>query len=293
MVAATQVLDERVTPDDHPRGRVGLQSPHRPQPPLESSVVALDPVVRVVRGVVECGGPQVRNDVLECAGQVGHHLLRLAMGGEGCHEERAGGRNVASRRDIPVDHLAVLVHRPVDVAPGTTDLHLGLVDEPAATDSVPAGSGRVDDERGEPLHPPVQADVIHLDAAFSQCPCSDIGFDAVRDQIGQYLAGDRQELTMPVAANGDEYQERVWLLVRQIPYGETATYGDLARQLGDGTTPQEVGTAVGRNPVCLLVPCHRVVGAGGRLTGYAGGLTRKRFLLDLEAEAGGRASRLF
>ena len=123
-------------------------------------------------------------------------------------------------------------------------------------------------------------------------PCSDIGFDAVRNQIGQYLAGDRQELTVPVAANGDEYQERVWSVVRQIPYGETATYGDLARQLGDGTT-QEVGAAVGRNPVCLLVPCHRVVGAGGKLTGYAGGLTRKRFLLDLEAEVSGRPSRLF
>jgi methylated-DNA-[protein]-cysteine S-methyltransferase len=123
--------------------------------------------------------------------------------------------------------------------------------------------------------------------------CGDIGFDVVRDQIGQYLAGDRRELTVPVAANGDEYQERVWSLVRQIPYGETASYGDLARQLGAGTTPQEVGAAVGRNPVCLLVPCHRVVGAGGKLIGYAGGLTRKRFLLDLEADVSGLPSRLF
>ena len=122
---------------------------------------------------------------------------------------------------------------------------------------------------------------------------SDAGFDALRDQVGEYLAGDRQEFEVPVATNGDEYQERVWSLVRRIPYGETATYGDLARQLGDGTTPQEVGAAVGRNPVCLLVPCHRVVGAGGKLTGYAGGLARKRFLLDLEAEVAGRASRLF
>ena len=124
-------------------------------------------------------------------------------------------------------------------------------------------------------------------------PRGDAGFDAARDQIGQYFAGDRQEWTVAVATNGDDYQERVWALVRQIPYGETTTYGDLARQLGDGTTPQEVGAAVGRNPVCLLVPCHRVVGAGGKLTGYAGGLTRKRFLLDLEAEVSGRASRLF
>jgi methylated-DNA-[protein]-cysteine S-methyltransferase len=124
-------------------------------------------------------------------------------------------------------------------------------------------------------------------------PRSDVGFDEVRDQIGQYLAGGRQEFTVPVATNGDDYQERVWALIGQIPYGETTTYGDLARRTGDGTTAQEVGAAVGRNPVCLLVPCHRVVGAGGKLTGYAGGLTRKRFLLDLEAGVSGRANRLF
>jgi methylated-DNA-[protein]-cysteine S-methyltransferase len=124
-------------------------------------------------------------------------------------------------------------------------------------------------------------------------PRGDAGFDAARDQIGQYFAGDRREWTVPVATNGDDYQERVWSLVRLIPYGETATYGDLAHQLGGGTTAQEVGAAVGRNPICLLVPCHRVVGAGGKLTGYAGGLSRKRFLLDLEAEVVSRASRLF
>jgi methylated-DNA-[protein]-cysteine S-methyltransferase len=122
---------------------------------------------------------------------------------------------------------------------------------------------------------------------------SGAGFDALRSQVGAYLAGDRKEFEVPVATNGDEYQERVWSLVRQIPYGETVTYGELAWQLGGGTNPQEVGAAVGRNPVCLLVPCHRVVGAGGKLIGYAGGLARKRFLLDLEAEVGGRAGRLF
>jgi methylated-DNA-[protein]-cysteine S-methyltransferase len=119
------------------------------------------------------------------------------------------------------------------------------------------------------------------------------GFEEVRDQISEYLAGERQVFTVAVATSGEQHQERVWGLVRQIRYGETTTYGDLARQLGDGTTPQEVGAAVASNPVCLLVPCHRVVGAGGKLTGYAGGLTRKRFLLDLEAEASERARRLF
>jgi methylated-DNA-[protein]-cysteine S-methyltransferase len=124
-------------------------------------------------------------------------------------------------------------------------------------------------------------------------PCTPVGFDDVRDQIAEYLTGERQDFEAPVATAGDEHQERVWELVRQIPYGTTATYGDLARQLGDGTTAQEVGALVGRNPVSLLVPCHRVVGAWGKLTGYAGGLARKRFLLDLEAHVAGRASRLF
>jgi methylated-DNA-[protein]-cysteine S-methyltransferase len=122
---------------------------------------------------------------------------------------------------------------------------------------------------------------------------SEVGFEDVRDQIREYLAGERRTFDVPVATEGDARQERVWELVRRIRYGETATYGELARQLADGTTPQEVGAAVGQNPVCLLVPCHRVVGAAGKLTGYGGGLARKRFLLDLEADVSGRAKRLF
>jgi len=124
-------------------------------------------------------------------------------------------------------------------------------------------------------------------------PYEDVGFDLVRHQVNEYLAGERQAFQVPIATAGDERQERVWALVGQIPYGGTATYGDLARALGDGTTPQEVGSAVGSNPVCLLVPCHRVVGAGGKLTGYAGGLVRKQSLLNLEAEVVRRAARLF
>jgi methylated-DNA-[protein]-cysteine S-methyltransferase len=124
-------------------------------------------------------------------------------------------------------------------------------------------------------------------------PYSEVGFDVVRDQIGEYLAGDRQQFDLPVATDGDAHQQRVWSLVGEIAYGETATYGDLSRRLADGTTPQDVGAALARNPVCLLVPCHRVVGAGRKLTGYAGGLAAKRFLLDLEAEVARRAHRLF
>jgi methylated-DNA-[protein]-cysteine S-methyltransferase len=121
----------------------------------------------------------------------------------------------------------------------------------------------------------------------------DAGFDDVRRQLDEYLAGQRREFDVPVGAVGSAFQERVWQLISQIPYGTTVSYGELARELGGGNTAQEVGAAVGRNPVSILIPCHRVVGAGGALTGYAGGLRRKRILLDLEQDVAGRSARLF
>jgi methylated-DNA-[protein]-cysteine S-methyltransferase len=119
------------------------------------------------------------------------------------------------------------------------------------------------------------------------------GFDEVRKQLGEYLAGQRRDFGVPVKASGNPLQQRVWDLITRIPYGKTASYGELARELGGGITPQEVGAAVGRNPVCILIPCHRVMGASGSLTGYAGGLRRKRALLDLEQNVASRSARPF
>jgi methylated-DNA-[protein]-cysteine S-methyltransferase len=121
----------------------------------------------------------------------------------------------------------------------------------------------------------------------------DAGFDDVRKQLEEYLAGERREFGVPVDAAGGPLQQRVWQLITQVPYGTTTSYGELARELGSGITAKEVGAAVGRNPVCVLIPCHRVVGAGGELTGYAGGLRRKRTLLDLEQGVAGHAASLF
>ena len=121
----------------------------------------------------------------------------------------------------------------------------------------------------------------------------DAGFEDVARQLGEYLTGERREFDVPVMAAGGAFQERVWRLLRQIPYGTTVSYGDLARELGGGVTAREVGTAVGRNPVSIIIPCHRVVGADGGLTGYVGGLRRKRILLDLEQDVAGRSARLF
>lgn len=113
----------------------------------------------------------------------------------------------------------------------------------------------------------------------------DTGFGDVTAQLGEYFAGQREGFDLPLDPRGDDFQHRVWALISRIPYGQTTSYGELAKQLGDGTAAKDVGQAVGRNPLSVIVPCHRVVGKDGQLTGYAGGLARKRFLLDLEHRA--------
>ncbi|MDT5015032.1 MAG: methylated-DNA-[protein]-cysteine S-methyltransferase [Mycobacterium sp.] len=112
-------------------------------------------------------------------------------------------------------------------------------------------------------------------------------------QLTDYLAGDRTEFDLPTRLQGDEGQHRVWKLLTDIPHGDTVTYGEIAAALADGTNAQAVGQAVGRNPLSIVVPCHRVVGRNGQLTGYAGGLKRKQFLLDLEEPSEVKAARLF
>jgi methylated-DNA-[protein]-cysteine S-methyltransferase len=117
-------------------------------------------------------------------------------------------------------------------------------------------------------------------AAFG--PRSDQGFEEAGRQIGEYLRGERRSFELPLKVSGSEFDRQVWELVAGVPYGETTSYGALARSLGAGAEPRDVGAAVGRNPLCIIIPCHRVVGATGNLTGYAGGLSRKRTLLEIE-----------
>lgn len=113
-------------------------------------------------------------------------------------------------------------------------------------------------------------------------PRNDRGFEEVACQLEEYLAGSRTLFDLPLEPRGTEFQLRVWELITQVPYGQTTTYGDLARRLGGHENAQEVGAAVGRNPLCIVIPCHRVIGSTGKLTGYAGGLERKRALLQIE-----------
>jgi methylated-DNA-[protein]-cysteine S-methyltransferase len=101
-------------------------------------------------------------------------------------------------------------------------------------------------------------------------------------QLKDYFNGGRRSFDLPISPAADEIQHALRVILQSVPYGQTTTYGAVANDLGGGVSPRDVGALVGRNPLSILVPCHRVVGAGGKLTGYAGGLKRKRLLLDLE-----------
>lgn len=122
---------------------------------------------------------------------------------------------------------------------------------------------------------------------------TDVLLSEAARQLAQYLAGERTIFDLPIELAGDEFQRQVWALLDEIPFGETTTYGELAERLGDKSLAQVVGQAVGHNPVSIIVPCHRVVGKDGKLTGYAGGLKRKQKLLELEEPEAVRSERLF
>lgn len=114
-------------------------------------------------------------------------------------------------------------------------------------------------------------------------PRDDAAFADVRGQLAEYFAGDRTSFDLVLAPRGNDFQVRVWRLLTAIPYGQTRSYGQLAVQLGDPGLARAVGSANGRNPISIVVPCHRVVGADGSLTGFAGGMDVKRRLLDHES----------
>ena len=103
-----------------------------------------------------------------------------------------------------------------------------------------------------------------------------------REQLREYFEGRRQRFSLPVAPAGTPFQQQVWQELQKIPWGTTTTYGEIARRIGQPKAVRAVGSANGRNPVAIVIPCHRVIGSDGSLTGYAGGLGTKRFLLQLE-----------
>ena len=106
--------------------------------------------------------------------------------------------------------------------------------------------------------------------------------EETRGQLLAYFAGERRAFDLPLSTRGTPFQEKVWRVLRDIPYGETRSYRQVAEAIGAPKAARAVGMANNRNPIPILIPCHRVVGKDGRLVGYAGGLERKRYLLDLE-----------
>lgn len=136
-------------------------------------------------------------------------------------------------------------------------------------------------------HPPAEGTIGHEVAP------TDPLFAALGAQLTAYLRGERQRFEVPIRTHGNDFSERVWDHLVTIPYGTTTTYGQIAATLGNPSWAQLVGQAVGHNPISIVIPCHRVVGADGSLTGYAGGLDRKRTLLALESPSAEESGRLF
>ena len=123
---------------------------------------------------------------------------------------------------------------------------------------------------------------VRTEPGWRRC---DEAFAAVRGQLEEYFAGERTLFDVALEMEGTPFQRRVWRELEAIPYGETISYGELARRVGQPSAARAVGLANGRNPVAVIVPCHRVIGADGSLTGYGGGMERKRILLGLESGA--------
>ena len=110
-------------------------------------------------------------------------------------------------------------------------------------------------------------------------------FRETKQQLAEYFAGERVAFDLPLAMHGTEFQKQVWKALLDIPFGVTMSYGELARKIGNPNASRAVGLANGRNPISIIVPCHRVIGSNGSLTGYGGGLPRKEALLSLERNA--------
>ena len=103
-----------------------------------------------------------------------------------------------------------------------------------------------------------------------------------KKQLEEYFAGKRKTFDLPLVPKGTEFQQKVWKALQEIPYGETRTYGEIAAAIGNPKAARAVGMANNKNPIGIIIPCHRVVGANGKLVGYAGGMEKKEFLLELE-----------
>jgi methylated-DNA-[protein]-cysteine S-methyltransferase len=131
------------------------------------------------------------------------------------------------------------------------------------------------------------ADAAHARVPEPSWVRDDASLREVARQLAEYFAGTRSHFDIPLAPSGTPFQRSVWQVLRAIPFGQTLSYAELAQRIGARSAVRAVGAANGKNPISIIVPCHRVIGSDGSLTGYAGGLPRKRWLLSLEGAAFG------
>jgi methylated-DNA-[protein]-cysteine S-methyltransferase len=153
--------------------------------------------------------------------------------------------------------------------------------------SNPTGVGRLDTPLG-PIEVSVNEDGAVVRVSFAEddataAGTTDMVFAVAVRQLEEYFSGERRSFDLELDPEGSDFEKRVWEKLLLIPYGATTTYGEIARKLGDLGASRAVGFANARNPVAIIIPCHRVIGADGDLTGYAGGMHRKRWLLAHEA----------
>lgn len=167
----------------------------------------------------------------------------------------------------------ITFHGPLCKHHGMAVLSFRLVDSPLGPLTLAGAGGRLMQLRmADQTHEPDRSDWQHDRAAFPD----------VVEQLTAYFAGELTEFDVDLALSGTDFQRRVWTALLTIPYGHTRSYGQIAEQIGSPGGSRAVGLANGRNPVSIIVPCHRVIGSAGALTGYGGGIERKRALLDLE-----------
>jgi methylated-DNA-[protein]-cysteine S-methyltransferase len=152
--------------------------------------------------------------------------------------------------------------------------------------SSPLGPVRITVVAGEVTEVHLGADAE--DEIAAREPRDQAVLDRAAEQLGEYFAGTRRVFDLPLARTGTPFQRGVWARLDAIPFGARRSYGDLAKELGSPGASRAVGAANGKNPIAIVVPCHRVIGSDGSLTGYAGGEDRKRWLLDHEARIAGQ-----
>ncbi|MCP3890681.1 MAG: methylated-DNA--[protein]-cysteine S-methyltransferase [Desulfobulbaceae bacterium] len=126
---------------------------------------------------------------------------------------------------------------------------------------------------------PCEAENITISTSMTENKTS---FSPVRKQLSEYFAGERKTFSIPFSPAGTPFQGRVWMELQKIPYGHTASYGEIAERIGNPKACRAIGMANGKNPIPIIIPCHRIIGKDGSMTGFGGGLKIKKFLLDLE-----------